>query len=138
MTLNIIVGGVLLGNATMNNVYIVPGNNTVSARGIINLKTAIMNLPAILSSQVGALTKGNIEMSASGNSTIYNGQHIEYYEKVLNNLMLTTQMPLLAILMDSLKGILGGEGGLALPFGSGMNVSSIIPLLQSLTAIAGF
>ncbi|KAL5348914.1 hypothetical protein ACLOAV_006339 [Pseudogymnoascus australis] len=138
VTLNIMVGGILLGNAEMKNVYLVPGNNTVPARGIVDLKTAIMNLPAILSSQVGALAKGNIEMSASGNSTIYNGQHIEYYEKVLNKLMLTTQMPLLSILMDSLKGVLGGEGGPALPFASGMNVTSIIPLLQNLTSIAGF
>ncbi|KFY24485.1 hypothetical protein V493_05214 [Pseudogymnoascus sp. VKM F-4281 (FW-2241)] len=138
VTLNIMVGGILLGNATMHNVYLVPGNNTVPARGVVNLKTAIMNLPAILSSQVGALAKGNIEMSASGNSTIYNGQHIEYYEKVLNKLTLTTQMPLISILMDSLQGVLGGEGGPALPFESGMNVSSIIPLLKNLTDMAGF
>ncbi|OBT61226.1 hypothetical protein VE03_08700 [Pseudogymnoascus sp. 23342-1-I1] len=138
VTLNIMVGGILLGNATMKNVYLVPGNNTVPARGIVNLKTAIMNLPAILSSQVGALAKGNIEMSASGNSTIYNGQHIEYYEKVLNKLVLTTQMPILSILTDSLQGILGGEGGSSLPFTSGLNVTSIIPLLQNLTSIGGF
>ncbi|OBT43684.1 hypothetical protein VE00_05562 [Pseudogymnoascus sp. WSF 3629] len=138
VTLNIIVGGILLGNATMKNVYLVPGNNTVSARGVVNLKTAIMNLPAILSSQVGALTSGNIEMSASGNSTIYNGQHIEYYEKVLNALVLTTQFPLLSILMDSLQGVLGGGGGTASPLASGYNVTNIIPLLQNLTAIAGF
>ncbi|KFY47496.1 hypothetical protein V495_01934 [Pseudogymnoascus sp. VKM F-4514 (FW-929)] len=137
VTLNIFVGGVLLGNATMYNVYLVPGENIVPARGIINLKTAIMNLPTILQSQVGALTKGNIEMSASGNSTIYNGQHIEYFEKVLNSLMLTTQMPLLAILMDSLKGILGGDGGSPLPIGKGMNITSIIPLIQNLTSIIG-
>lgn len=76
-------------------------------------------------------------MSASGNSTIYNGQHIEYFEKVLNSLMLTTQMPLLAILMDSLKGILGGDGGSPLPIGKGMNITSIIPLIQNLTSIIG-
>lgn len=122
----------------MKNVHLVPGNNTVSARGVVNLKTAIMNLPAILSSQVGALTSGNIEMSASGNSTIYNGHHIEYYEKVLNALVLTTQFPLLSILMDSLTGVLGGNGGTAIPFASGYNVTNIIPLLQNLTAIAGF
>ncbi|KFY44966.1 hypothetical protein V494_01219 [Pseudogymnoascus sp. VKM F-4513 (FW-928)] len=137
VTLNIIVGGMILGNATMKNVYLVPGNNTVPARGILNLKMAIQNLPAILASQTGALTKGNIEMSASGNSTIYNGQHIPYFEKVLNSLLLTTQMPILSILMDSLKGILNGDGGPALPSGEGFNVTTIIPLLTNLTSIIG-
>lgn len=64
------------------------------------------NLEDIMEYQEEALRNGEIELSASGNSTTYNGVHIEYYEKVLNNLTLTTRVSILAVLGDTLQGLL--------------------------------
>ncbi|OCL13904.1 hypothetical protein AOQ84DRAFT_371763 [Glonium stellatum] len=110
VTLNLKVGDLILGNATMENVLLKPGNNSISARGIIDLKTTIKNIGPIVTAEADALKAGNIEVSASGNQTIFNGQHIDYFEDVLNNLTLTAQMPIASILLDSLGGLLGGGG----------------------------
>jgi hypothetical protein len=102
-----IVGGIIIGEGRINNIVLVPGNNTIPIRATVNLKTCIENLPTLLTSEAKALTSGNVVISASGNSTIFNGQHIPYYENVLNNLVLTGEMPLIQIILDSLENLLG-------------------------------
>lgn len=141
MTLNLIVGGLILGNATMLNVLLEPGNNTVAARGIVDLELVIEHLPQIIESQASALQSGNLEISASGNSTIYDGQHIEYYEDILSNLTLTAQVPILTLLFDTLKGLLGGSSSVnsSSPLNltsllSGLNATNILPLLGNLSS----
>lgn len=139
MTLNLIMGGLILGNATIYNVLLEPGNNTVSARGIVDLKMALKNLKTILASQAGALKTGNLELSASGNSTIYNGQHIDYYEKILNSLLLTAQVPVLTLLFDTLSGLVGSHS----PSMPSVNLTSIFSganitgILSNLTSLIG-
>lgn len=151
------MGGLILGNATIFDVLLEPGNNTVAARGFVDLKLALQNLPTIIKSQIDPLKSLNLELSASGNSTIYNGKHIDYYEKILNNLTLTTQISVLSILGDTLGGLLGtsglgsllggsGTGSLLGGSGSGssgLNLTSILgslditSLLSNLTSLSG-
>lgn len=133
MTWNLIIGGVNLGKANIQNVILNPGSNIVPARCVLDLKMAIRHLRQIIASEKAALRKGNLSISASGNTTIYNNQHIDYYEKSLNQLTLTAQVSLLSVIVDSMKGILGSP----LPLGSGLNassasnISSILPLLSA-------
>jgi hypothetical protein len=130
VTLNLIVGGVVIGQATILNALLTPGNNTVQARGTADIKTALKNLAVILKSQIMPLMNGNVEISASGNSTIYQGQHIPYFEDVLNNLTLTTQTPLLSLLLGSVGGILqSGALNNLTSLLSGLNLTSLIPIL---------
>ena len=139
MTLNLIMGGMILGNATMYNVLLEPGNNTFPTRGILDLKLVLKNLPAILSSQITPLKSGNLELSASGNSTIYDGKHIDYYEKILNSLLLTAQVPLLAILFNTLAGLFGTSSTSSpssFNLSSLLNPTNITSLLSNLTSLA--
>ncbi|KAL2384002.1 hypothetical protein RJZ90_002244 [Blastomyces dermatitidis] len=53
-----------------------PGNNTVNGDCKIDIKSAIANLVPILEGQKKALSKGNLELTANGNTTIYKGKHI--------------------------------------------------------------
>lgn len=69
------------------------------------------NIGPILSSQQGALQQGELQLSASGNSTIYNGNHIRYYEKILNNLTLTARVPIMSVLMGTLQGMVNNGSG---------------------------
>lgn len=105
MTWNLIIGGVNLGKANIQNVILNPGSNIVPARCALDLKMALRHLRQIIASEKEALRKGNLTISTSGNTTIYNNQHIDYYEKVLNKLTLTAQVSLMSVIVDSLKGI---------------------------------
>ncbi|KFY79460.1 hypothetical protein V498_08939 [Pseudogymnoascus sp. VKM F-4517 (FW-2822)] len=100
MTWNLIIGGVNLGKANIQNVILNPGSNIVPARCVLDLKMAIRHLRQIIASEKVALRKGNLSISASGNTTIYNSQHIDYYEKILSKLTLTAQVSLLSVIMD--------------------------------------
>lgn len=120
MTWNLIIGGVNLGKANIQNVILSPGSNIVPARCVLDLKMAIRHLRQIIASEKAALRKGNLSISASGNTTIYNSQHIDYYEKILSKLTLTAQVSLLSVIVDSLKGIKSSPS----LSGSGLNASS--------------
>ncbi|KFY41395.1 hypothetical protein V494_03015 [Pseudogymnoascus sp. VKM F-4513 (FW-928)] len=126
LTFNMMIGGITLGKANIENVILSPGNNTVAARCTLDVKKALANLRQILASQKGILSTGSLAISASGNSTIYNGQHLDYYEDVLKQLTLTTQLALLPVLFDSLRGILGSQPDSPIL----KNLSSILPLLS--------
>jgi len=125
VTLNLKSSDLVVGQATIQDVLLRPGDNKVSLRGIVNIGFILENLEDIMEYQEEALKNGEIELSASGNSTIYNGVHIEYYERVLNNLTLTTRVSILAVLGDTLQGLLD------------YNNSSIVDTLRILTGKIG-
>ncbi|KAJ6100077.1 hypothetical protein N7467_001612 [Penicillium canescens] len=110
VTLNLQSSDMVIGQATIENVVLKPGNNSVSLRGQLDMDTVIDNLPAILSTPKSALMDGELELTASGNSTIYDGNHIAYYEKLLNNLTITTRVPILMILLDTVRGLIDTTG----------------------------
>lgn len=77
-------------------------------KGRIDIQTVIENFATILGAQEDAIVDGNIRLSASGNSTIYNGQHISYYEEILNGLTLTAEFPIIKALLNTVEGM-GGD-----------------------------
>jgi hypothetical protein len=99
---NIQSADLIIGQATAHDLILKPGNNTVNLSGSIDLGTVLENRTEILSTQTTALAGGDLEISVTGNSTIYNGQHIDYYEEILNNLTLTTRVPFTKLLMDTI------------------------------------
>jgi hypothetical protein len=127
-----IVGGLIIGNGRLQNVVLSPGNNTLSIKATVDLKTAIQNLPIILLSQANALKSGNLEVSASGNSTICNGQHIPYYETVLNKLVVTAQLPVIQLLVDSLSGFLSTSNLTSILSGA-VNSTDLLGILAGLS-----
>ena len=67
----------------------------------------IENFSQIFSSQKEEILNGDIQLSASGNSTIYNGNHISYYEEILNSLTLTARVPIMKALLGTVEGMVG-------------------------------
>jgi len=129
-----IIGNVTMGQGRIDNVFLVPGNNTVPIRATFDIKTAIQHLGVILQAESDALTKGNVVISASGNSTVYNGVHIPYYEAILNNVFLTGEVPLIKILVDTLQQGLSTNGSLISSVVSALNgTSGLSSLLGELT-----
>lgn len=127
-----LVGGLNLGSGRLYNVVLHPGNNTVAIKATLDIKAAIQNLPAILLSQSNALKSGNLEVSASGNSTICHGQHISYYESVLNNLLVTADLPIIKLLVDTLSGFLT-TSNLTSVLAGAVNSTDIMSILAGLT-----
>jgi hypothetical protein len=129
-----VIGNITIGQGKIENVFLVPGNNSVPIRATFDLKTSIQHLGVILQAESDALTKGNVVISASGNSTVYNGVHIPYYEAILNNIFLTGEVPLIKILVDTLEQGLSTNGSLISSIVSALNgTSGLNSLLGELT-----
>jgi len=58
----------VVGNSTINDMTLVPGNNSLPMTGIIDV--------ALVSN---SLNNGFVTLSIAGQSAIYNGQHLTYY-----------------------------------------------------------
>ena len=79
-----IPNGPVVGQGTIKAASLVPGNNTVSFGGVLDYNVLFNNLETILNAEADALSRGNLALNARGYSTIYQGTHIPYYEKILN------------------------------------------------------
>lgn len=108
ITFNLFSGDLKIGQITAYDVLLNVGNNTRNFDGQLYLDSLIKNLGPVLASQTDALNRGQIELNVTGNSTVVNGQHITYIEKVLNNRRLTTSMSVIQLLSDVLNGVMGG------------------------------
>ena len=109
MTVDLKSQDLVLGQATILNVVLKPGNNTVSLRGNLDIDKVLDNFSDIVESQRDALQNGELELTATGNSTTYNGVHIPYYETILRGLDLTARVPIMKILFGTVEGMMGGS-----------------------------
>jgi hypothetical protein len=113
VTLNAKVANLIIGKVSLFNVFVPPGNATLPYRGELFLATMLRELPTVLTSQIGPVLSGSVEIIASGNSTMVNGEHIPYLEEVLNSISLTARIPLGQLLRDVVNSFVGeGSSGL--------------------------
>ena len=103
----------IIGNATVNDVTLRPGNNTFPLRGVLDLKKVLANLSEVLGSQSAAIRTGGLSLTAVTRTIVSNGTLIPYYTKVLGSLPLVANVGIGDVLKNTLK-YLGREGGLNL------------------------
>jgi hypothetical protein len=103
----------VIGNATVNDVTLRPGNNTFPLRGVLDLKKVLANLGEVLASQSAAIKTGNLSLTAVTRTIVSNGTLIPYYTKVLGSLPLVANVGIGDVLTNTLK-YLGTDGGLNL------------------------
>ncbi|KAJ9388412.1 hypothetical protein DTO063F5_2743 [Paecilomyces variotii] len=104
-TLNLLSGDLVIGNATINDLVIRPGNNSAPVRGFLDLHKIIQNLSSILQTQRSAIQNGYIELTSIGTGVTYEGVTVPYYEKVLKNLTLKAQVPIAGLIINTIHGI---------------------------------
>jgi hypothetical protein len=63
----------VVGNSTINDMTLVPGNNTLSMTGILDQTLIIESMNS----------SGFVDLIITGQSAIYNGQHLTYYVSIL-------------------------------------------------------
>jgi len=138
-TLNLLAGDMYLGYGTLYNVVLTPGNNSCYFTGYVDTASLLTKIEPLLALEGPALSQGEISLSADGNSTIYNGSHIPYYEDILNNLLLNSTMPILSIIEGTLGGLLNNSAGalesIVTKLENNLNLSSLVPILDSLSKL---
>ncbi|GAP89599.1 hypothetical protein SAMD00023353_3500060 [Rosellinia necatrix] len=127
LTLDLFSGDIRLGFVNIYNVVLPPGNNSCPFEGELFLNELLPNIGPILDSQAGPLAEGNIELRATGNSTMVNGVHIGYVEKVLNKKKLIASMPVITLLGDIISSFsANGEASLTDLLGDTLGNSTFI------------
>ncbi|TLD11733.1 hypothetical protein PspLS_11808 [Pyricularia sp. CBS 133598] len=106
LTFNMWSGPVMLGTVEVHNMLAAPGDNIFDFRGVLLLHDLLPNIGAILASQASALGRGNIVLGVSGNSTMVNGEHIAFFEEVLNKERFETELSVVSVVMQVLGGLI--------------------------------
>ena len=73
------IQGTYIGISTLENLVLAPGNNTVPMRSVINQTIVATKLAT-------DFKNGLVPVDITGNSSVYNGQHLPYFEKALQAL----------------------------------------------------
>jgi hypothetical protein len=128
--LDIYSGSLLIGNATLENLTLKPGNNTNPINGVLDLKKILGNLGEVLKSQASALKTGNLALDTITRSVVWNGTEVPYYTKVMHELTLKANVGLVSTLKNTLHNLLHPDGS----SGSG-NFTSLISSLNLTSAV---
>ena len=129
LNLDIKSGEILIGNVTIKGVTLVPGDNKYPLTGVIDLKTILGNLGAVLKAEASALKSGNLSLQATTSSVVWNGTVVKYYTDILRQLTLTADIGLADTLKNTLKSFAQGKnltGLLSSITGNTANTSSTL------------
>ncbi|KAJ5119187.1 hypothetical protein N7526_010824 [Penicillium atrosanguineum] len=102
ITLDIKSGDLVIGNATLEDLTIKPGDNKHPLRAVLDFDTIFENLGTVLKSQASLLKTGNLTLDTITKSVVWENKTVPYYTKVMSGLTLPAQVPL----MDTLKNTL--------------------------------
>lgn len=93
VTLQLSVKGKVVGTSAINDMTLVPGDNSLPMTAIIDQASVLSGMDA---------TTGFVDIEIIGNSSVYNGQHLTYYEKALSSNKLTLQMNVKQLIAEAL------------------------------------
>ena len=96
-----------VGTTTLTNLTLVPGNNTIPMRSTVNQSL-------VLSQIVESYQNGMLPISIVGNSSVFEGRHLVYFEKALSSVTQHVTLDVGKALMEIgvNASALGGGGGL--------------------------
>lgn len=101
LTMDMFVGDVLIGNSTLRDVVLRPGNNTFPLRGVTN-QTAVVQL------LFTEYKSGIFPINVVSRRVVYDGQDLPYYEQALQANNLTVHLNVIEILQKAgLASLLG-------------------------------
>lgn len=128
--MNLFSGDLLVGNCTLPNLVLKPGNHTTPVEGIIDLKVILQNIPQVLKDQASSLKDGNLLLRTIGTNVEYEGVQVPYYTKVMRTLELEAKIAVGSLLSNTIKGITSGQGNplssLTEPEGSGNGTKGLL------------
>ncbi|KAL4911030.1 hypothetical protein BDW74DRAFT_172482 [Aspergillus multicolor] len=108
--LDLKAGNYTLGNATIDNLILYPGNHSSPVTGILDLDYLVSNLHGILETQGDALSRGFLRLDAVGRSATYDGELVPYYTEALQQLTLTAELSLAGLVLNTVEGVIRPNG----------------------------
>jgi hypothetical protein len=78
VTMNLAVDGTPIGTSLLPDLVLKPGENRVPMQSTVQQIEVIKLIK-------GKYHNGVIPLEIKGNSSVYNGEHLEYYEKAIQN-----------------------------------------------------
>ncbi|PCG88819.1 Protein of unknown function DUF3712 [Penicillium occitanis (nom. inval.)] len=98
VTLDVLIGDVVVGQATTTVNNIVPGNNTFEIKGKINSTAVLNDTLTLVQTEIPFLEQELVVASARGLSVVYDGQHLPYWEEAFQLLRITVTKPVIPLL----------------------------------------
>lgn len=99
LTQNVISGTTQLGTGVLSNAVLYPFYNSSYPLLIsVDLGAALQNLTQIIASQIGPIINGKVSLTTNNNSTVYDGQDLDYYHQPLYALKLPIELDLANVL----------------------------------------
>lgn len=108
-TVDILSGDLKLGTGFIDSLFLKPGNNSFSIRGQLNLTTLLHNLTEVIAYQGPYIKNGYLQLTTRVTNIKYNGSTVPYYTEEMGKLPLVAETPLLGILLNTIKGLLGSS-----------------------------
>jgi len=102
LTLDIKAGDLVIGNATLEDLTIYPGNNKHPLKAVLDFDIIFAHLGTVLKSQASLLKTGNLTLDTITKSVVWENETVPYYTKVMSELTLPAHVPI----MDTLKNTL--------------------------------
>lgn len=101
--MNLFVEDILIGYSVINDLTLKPGNNTVDMRSTTNQSLVLQKL--------ANYKDGILPVDVVGNSSVYGGQHLVYYEQALASNKLRVNLNVGSALNAIGLGAFAGAGG---------------------------
>ncbi|KAB8264235.1 hypothetical protein BDV32DRAFT_135558 [Aspergillus pseudonomiae] len=109
VVLDLKISGDIIGNATLQNLILKPGNQSSPLYGILNLERIKSNIGTIIKAQSEALENGHLLIDSVVKLVTYDGVEVPYYTEAMHNLTLTAELALGELGLDTLGGMLKGN-----------------------------
>ncbi|KAF4769898.1 hypothetical protein N7455_009314 [Penicillium solitum] len=131
LVLDVKSGDLVIGNATVKDVTIKPGDNVFPLTGILDIHTMIDNLAEVLASQAKAIKTGNLALDTVTRTVTWNGTLVPYYTDVMKQLTLTANVPIADLIKNTVHNLLSGNETLTDILKSGSETSKLLGNLSS-------
>lgn len=109
LVLDVKTANVTIGNVTIDDVVLKPGDNVFPMKGVLDIRTIFKNLGDVLKAQASALKNGSLAIDSITRSVEWKGTPVDYYAEVLKTLTLSTEIPLGDTIKNTLKNLLHGK-----------------------------
>lgn len=104
--MNVKSGDLVIGTGVIENLFIRPGNNSVTIRGQADLKTILKNLSSILAYQAPYIRNGFLSVTTQVTDISYENNTVPYYTEEMGNLPLNAEIPILGLVINTIKGFM--------------------------------
>ncbi|KKZ60537.1 hypothetical protein EMCG_04816 [[Emmonsia] crescens] len=135
ITLRILVGDIQVGRAFVALNDIVPGNNTLFLKGILDYGNIQQNIMPILKAEAPYLKEGLIMASAVVESVVYQGQHLDYWVKSFQSIKVSAITPVKPLFSSVIIGNSFESGPMGIPDGGGVEGDAVASLADAVLKI---